>query len=152
MNRSKYFDYIEQKLCELAYRLEVRGGLNLLNLHLHSENFYLHLFNILFGWELENINVVNQNASAIDLIDKKNGIVIQVSSTATKQKIELALAKDLSIYKGYSFKFISISKDASHLRTQTYSNPHGLNFVPANPIRHYRTRGKESRAKSESKL
>jgi len=134
MNRSKYFDYIETKLSELAYRLEVRGGLNLLNLHLHSENFYLHLFNILFGWELKNLNAVDQNAAAIDLIDDKHKVIIQVSATATKQKIESALAKDLSKYKGYSFKFIAISKDAGDLRTKTFANPHGLIFSPANDI------------------
>lgn len=134
MNRSKYFDYIELKLGELAYRLEILGGLNLLNLHLHSENFYLNFFKTLFGWNLENLNTINQNAAAIDLIEKTNKIIIQVSATATKQKIESALAKDLSGYKGYSFKFISISKDASALRSKTFSNPHNLTFSPATDI------------------
>ena len=41
MNRSKYFDYIEEKLTVLAIRIEKRGKLNILNLHVHSENFYL---------------------------------------------------------------------------------------------------------------
>jgi hypothetical protein len=74
------------------------------------------------------------NAPAIDLIDTTNKIVVQVSATATKQKIESALAKDLSTYKDYSFKFISISKDAKNLRTKTFSNPHNLVFLPANDI------------------
>ena len=37
-------------------------------------------------------------------------------------------------YKGYSFKFISISKDAKNLRTKTFSNPHNLIFSPAEDI------------------
>jgi hypothetical protein len=72
--------------------------------------------------------------AAIDLIDTTNKIIIQVSATATKRKIESALAKDLSKYTGYSFKFISISKDASDLRAKTFSNPHNLVFSPANDI------------------
>ncbi len=134
MNRSTYFDFIESKLSLLATRIEVRGGLNILNLHLHSENFYLHFFKVLFGWELQNLNAMQQNAAGVDLVDTTNKIIVQVSATATKQKIESALAKDLSTYKGYSFKFISISKDAKKLRTKTFSNPHNLAFSPAEDI------------------
>jgi hypothetical protein len=130
MNRSHVFNYIEEKLSHLATRIEVRGKLNLLDLHLHSENFYLHFFNELFGWQLENLNTVKPNAEAIDLIDQVNKIVVQVSATATKAKVESALAKDLSAYAGYSFKFISISKDAGSLRTQAFLNPHKLAFDP----------------------
>ena len=134
MNRSKYFNTIEANLNILATRIESRGGLNILDLHLHSESFYLHFFNLLFGWELQNLNIVHQNVSGVDLIDNTNNLVIQVSATATKYKIESALAKDLSTYKNYSFKFISISKDAAQLRTQTFLNPHKLTFKPAEDI------------------
>jgi hypothetical protein len=134
MNRPKYFDFIESTLSLLATRIEMRGGLNILDLHLHSENFYLHFFNLLFGWELQNLNAVRSNAAGIDLVDTTNKIIVQVSATATKQKIESALAKDLSAFKEYSFKFISISKDAKGLRTIKYSNPHKLIFLPAEDI------------------
>lgn len=134
MYRSHHFNHIEEKLSHLATRIEVRGKLNILDLHLHSENFYLHFFNELFGWHLENLNVVKPNAEAIDLIDHRNKIVIQVSATATKAKVESALGKDLSGYKGYAFKFISISKDAGALRPLTFANPHGLTFDPLSDI------------------
>jgi uncharacterized protein YdcH (DUF465 family) len=86
--------------------------------------------NKLFDWQLENVNATKHNVEGIDLIDKESKIVIQVSSTATKQKIESALTKDLSAYSEYSFKFISISKDAAELRKQSYKNPHNLDFNP----------------------
>ncbi|MCW5206113.1 SMEK domain-containing protein [Desulfobulbus sp. F5] len=131
MKRLQLFNFIEDKLSYLAYRIEMRGGLNILDLNLHSENFYLHFLNLLFNWNLENINIVDVNSAGIDLIDAKNKIIIQVSATATKQKIESALSKELSTYNDYNFKFISISKDAKKLRTQTFSNPHNLTFLPA---------------------
>lgn len=135
MNRSKYFEYIDQKIHTLAHRIQTNGKLNILNLHLHSENFYLHFFNLLYGYELINLNSNTQNIEAIDLIDHKNKIIFQVSATCTKQKIESTLAKNIfKKYKGYRFKFISISIDATALRTKIFSNPHSIGFNPNNDI------------------
>lgn len=134
MTRQVYFNFIEEKLSLLATRIEIRGGLNLLDLNLHSENFYLHFFNLLFGWDLKNLNTIQQNAAGVDLVDTSNKIIVQVSATATKRKIEAALAKDLSKYNGYVFKFISISKEAKDLRSKTFSNPHNLTFLPNKDI------------------
>jgi len=135
MNRNLYFDYIEEKLHVLARRVETKGKLNLLDIHLHSENFYLNFFNLLYGFQLENLNSKLQNVEAIDLIDYTNKIIIQVSATCTKQKVESALEKKtLENYKNYTFKFISISKDASKLRNQTFKNPYSITFTPASDI------------------
>ncbi len=70
MNRSRYFDYIQEKLTALGVGIGVRGQLNILSYHVHSENFYRDFFNTLFGWKLENVNVTKkQNIEAIDLFD-----------------------------------------------------------------------------------
>ncbi len=115
----------------LATRINIKGKLNILNLHNHSEDFYLHLFNAIFDYNLVNLNANLQNVEAIDLIDQKNKIFIQVSATATKDKIEDSLKKDsLKKYSGYNFHFISISKEASDLRTKKYLNPHSISFNP----------------------
>mgnify|MGYP003292666238 CR=1 FL=1 len=135
MNRQSPFNYIEEHLIVLARRVETRGKLNILDLHLHSENFYRDFLNLLYGWNLENLNKVNQNVEAIDLIDNANKIVIQVSSTNTKKKIESALGKpSMAKYKGWSFKFVSIARSATYLRTKTFANPHSLNFSPTTDI------------------
>ena len=42
MNRSQYFNYIEREFSILATRLNARGGLNILDLNIYAENFYLH--------------------------------------------------------------------------------------------------------------
>jgi hypothetical protein len=134
MNRADYFNLIEGKLSWLSTRLEIRGRLNILDLNIHSENFYLNFLNLLFGWDLKNLNVVNPNAAGLDLVDITNKTIIQVSATATRQKVESALAKDLSAFKGFSFKFISISKDASELKHKVFLNPHNLTFTPVDDI------------------
>ena len=110
MNRSKYFDYIEEKLNTLAARIEIKGKLNILDLHLHSENFYRDLLNKLFNWKLKNINEFKPNTEAIDLICESNKLIIQVSATCTIEKIKTALNKKIiREYDDYHFKFISIS-------------------------------------------
>jgi len=128
------FNYIEERLNFLGYRIATRGMLNLLDLHVHMETFYLHFCNELFGWQLVSLNTTIQNAVAIDLIDHSNKLVIQVSATANKQKVESALASVPQHLFGYRFKFISISKDASSLRNKQFENPNGLQFDPLTDI------------------
>jgi hypothetical protein len=132
MNRPNYFNAIEEKLNFLAYRICQRGRLNILDFHGHSENFYQHLLNELYSWKVENENEIQQNVEAIDLIDHTNKFVIQVSATASKQKIDSSLSKNLiKSYKSYTFKFISIAENADKLRRKQFENPHGINFNPA---------------------
>jgi len=128
MERLSNFDFFEGSLSYLAFRINNRGRLNLLDINLHSETFYQHLCNLLFGWNLKNLNSEKPNAEAIDLIDEKNKILIQVSSTVSREKIQSTLDKDLTKLRGYNLKFISISKDAENLRKLTYNIPNGILF------------------------
>jgi hypothetical protein len=131
MVRNDNYKYIEEKLAILAHRINTNGKLNDMSLHLRSENFYMHFLNNLYGWKLENFNDTEHNAAAIDLICHENKIVIQVSSTNTKDKVEKSLAKDkIKDYLNYNFKFLSISKDAGELRSKTFVNKYGILFNP----------------------
>lgn len=131
MNRANYFNVIEERLNLLACRIVSRGRLNILDFHGHSENFYQFFLNEVYGWVVTNENDVKQNVEAIDLIDHKNKFVLQVSSTASKQKIESSLSKEsIKTFHGYTFKFVSIARDAGELRKESYKNPHGIYFNP----------------------
>lgn len=134
MNRMDYFNFIESRLSTLTTRIEMRGSVNLLDMHVHAETFYLYFLGLLFGWNLKNLNAFNPNAAGVDLEDAGNRIVVQVSATATKHKVESALAKAPSRCRGYFFKFISISRNAAQLRNKTFLNPLNLAFSPANDI------------------
>ena len=104
-------------------------------MHNSAENFYAHFFNILYTYNLQNLNKSSQNVEAIDLVDRDKKVVIQMSATTSKQKIETALSKDiLRDYSGYTFKFISISKDATNLRKKSYKNKFGITFNPKTDI------------------
>lgn len=135
MNRSAYFNYIEEKLNVLSCRVNSRGKLNILDLNLYCENFYMDLLNLVYGLCLQNLNTFSQNVEGIDLIDNVNKLIVQVSSTSTKQKIDSTLSKEIfKEYSGYSFKFISISKPADNLRKNNFKNPYNINFDAQNDI------------------
>jgi hypothetical protein len=134
MNRSRIFEACSLRLATLAAQVEMLGKLNVLNVHLHCEDFYAHLLNLVYRFDLKNINAVSQNADGFDLIDESARLLLQVSSTSTTQKVKSSLGKDLARYAGYGFRFMSISKDAAHLRSAVYPNPHGLIFDPKEHI------------------
>ena len=135
MKRSEYFNYIEEKLNFLSYRIKSRGKINLLDLNIHSETFFAELISYLLGYNLNNINQIKQNTEGIDLIDDKNKIIAQVSSTCTKQKIENSLTKEIfNDYPNFQFKFIAIVGDADKLKTGVYKNPNKALFKPSSDI------------------
>ena len=135
MNRSNYFNYIDEKLHILSSRISHRGKINLLELNIHSETFFAEVFSILFNVDLLNLNAIKQNSEAIDLIDEKNKIFIQVSSTCSKQKIDNSLAKSLlNNYPGYRFKFIAITGDGEKLRNKKFTPPNNIIFIPKEDI------------------
>lgn len=135
MNRSQYFNYIEQKLSALSSSIETRGKINLLDLNIYSETFFAEFINLLLNYNLKNINAIKQNIEGIDLIDNENKIIAQVSATCSKQKIESSLGKIfLKNYPDYRFKFIAIAGDASKLRSKSFKNPHSVIFLPSDDI------------------
>lgn len=137
MQRKNYFDYVEEKLAILSIRVKNRGKLNILGVHMHSENFYRDFINLLYGWSLENANNRLQNIEAIDLIDDNVKLIVQVSATATKTKINNSLSKkSIEEYakRGYTFKFVSIAENADQLRQQKYNNLYNIGFNPKKDI------------------
>lgn len=135
MNRSHFFNYIEENLSTLFFRIKTRGKINLLDLNIYSETFFANLINILLECDLKNINSIQQNCESIDLIDTHNKIIVQVSATCSKQKIENSLSKKiLKDYTQYVFKFIAISEDASKLKDTTFNNPYSIRFNPNDDI------------------
>lgn len=133
----QYLDLILKGLSELAYEVSWRGRLNLTDLHIMSEDFYAGFLNIVYGLSLRNTNITNQNSEGIDLEDDNAKIIIQVSSTCTKNKIEHSLNEIVKCcgYQGYHFRFLPlIVGAASYHKKQTYNVPSGITFNPKDDI------------------
>lgn len=131
----QYIDDIIGALTELACNISARGKLNLTDIHVLSEDFYAGLLNIVYDLHLKNINTVVSNAEAIDLVDDVAKIIIQVSATCSKKKIDHSLKEIPSKYAGYHFRFLPlIVGSASSQKKQIYSPPYGVVFDPKKDI------------------
>lgn len=131
MRTQEFYMKISKNLEILAHRIKSGGKLNILDLNIHAETFYRDLLNIMYDWNLKSANVLTANAEAIDLIDEEKKIVCQISSTATKQKIESTLKKNVMkdyAENGYKLKFVFIADDAKSLRSKSYQNPFKVPF------------------------
>ncbi|MBV7389602.1 SMEK domain-containing protein [Enterococcus sp. ALS3] len=133
MNRKFYYDYISEKIDLLSLRIKRNGKLNLLDLNVHSEVFFCGFLNGLFGYSLSTANDLTANAEAIDLVDDENHIVIQVTSTRTKNKINATLEKQTTkeyAEKQYNLKFLFMVGEVKNLKKQEFENIHKIDFTP----------------------
>lgn len=135
MNRDIYIKMINTLLNVLKGEIKESGKLNLLDVNVHAEDFYRDLLNIVSGWQLRNLNQWNQNAAGVDLWYEGGHIVVQVTSTATKDKIQSSIDKlSKDQFSGYRFKFLRINGDVRKLRKEVYATPEGIAFDPASDI------------------
>lgn len=141
MLRKNLFDNIKAKLTFLSMLITNGSSLNLLELNIHSENFYASLFNLIFDIHLQNVNTTTHNVASIDLIDNENKIFVQVTSNATKTKVENTLKKEiLKSYKDYTLLFIFLgSNDNINLIGKSYKNPHNIKFDSSKNIYNLKT-------------
>ncbi len=131
INRALNFFYISERLSTLSTLVKMSGKINVLSFHNHSENFYQYFLKILYDWDLVDLNTDQKSEEAIDLFCKDKKLIIQVSATATKAKIEDSIKKvNISKYSGYKFIFISITEDVKDLRKKTFFNPQEIIFDP----------------------
>jgi hypothetical protein len=80
------------------------------DLNIHAEQTSIPILNVVFGLELKNANQERKNYPAIDLIDEKERVAFQVTSTATSEKVISTLQKfiDNNLYEQYSTLYIYI--------------------------------------------
>ncbi len=132
MNRDIYVTKIKTLLNILKGEIKDSGKLNLLDINVHAEDFYRDLLNLIYCWQLQNMNQWNQNAAGGDLWYDDGKIVIQVSSTATKDKIQSSIDKlSAEQFAGYRFKFLRIDGDVIKLRKESYDTHDDIAFDPS---------------------
>jgi hypothetical protein len=79
MNRQDYQKSIINSLSWLSNEISMSNNLNFTDINIHSEYFYRDLLNLALGYHLDNINILEPNAAAIDLGDLNLKIAIQVT-------------------------------------------------------------------------
>jgi len=80
MGTSIYYGNLQRQLFTYKELVEQSNSLNLSNDAINAENLFCYFLNEVFGWNLINANKEISNQNSFDLIDKKKGIVVQVTS------------------------------------------------------------------------
>lgn len=88
MHRAQLLQGIIYRMTHLRVIVEQSNQLNLQDINVHAENFFRDLLNLAFDYDLQNINIVEPNATAIDLGCDSSRIAIQVTSTPDLSKIK----------------------------------------------------------------
>lgn len=86
LERQRAIEKITELLATLQSKVKLSNSINLTDTNIHAENFYRDFLNLIFDYDLKNINSEEPNAAAIDLGDEQNKIAFQVTSTSTLTK------------------------------------------------------------------
>ncbi|MCB0748811.1 MAG: SMEK domain-containing protein, partial [Ignavibacteriae bacterium] len=110
MTREEYLKQISNKLAIWQADIKLRGEINLYDSHIIAEYYVKELFNMFFGYDLENLNDSSKNFPGIDLGDQTQGVAVQVTATKTRAKIQGTLDKFIEnkLYKDYPHLYIFI--------------------------------------------
>jgi|BioPla2DNA2_1021312.scaffolds.fasta_scaffold12990_4 hypothetical protein len=96
LNSGKYKEFIVDKLAVLQAEISSLTRLGLYNENLHCEYLIKNILNIVYDWQLENLNTIIHNYPSIDLGDFTNRVAVQVTSTKSSRKVNETLYKFFS--------------------------------------------------------
>jgi hypothetical protein len=119
MNRQKSLNRIAELLSRFSNEVKMLNSASLYDINIHSENILIPLINEAFDLNLINANFDEEkNYSAVDLIDNKNRVSFQVTSSADNEKIKHTLNQFVKHerFNDYDILFIYIisEKQASY--------------------------------------
>lgn len=88
INKEIYLKNVAESLALLSKQVELLNAVNLYDINIIAEDFFVELLNLIFDYKFKNANIIEKNAPAIDLIDEENKISIQVTSDNSSTKIK----------------------------------------------------------------
>lgn len=88
----QYLNYIIEHLNIIRYELISKNKLNLTSDNIVLENFLRDLLNLVYNYNLENLNQLKKNFPGVDLGDESKKLGIQITSTPTSKKINSTLS------------------------------------------------------------
>lgn len=127
--RENILKNISKILAITRYDIEQRQILNDYSLNIHAENYFMEIFNFVYGLDLQNANFESKNISCIDLIDKKAKLAYQITTTRTKEKIKNTLqALKKPQYKGYKIRIYYLLEKANPNKDLDLEKEYNINL------------------------
>ena len=119
MNRQKSLTRIAELLGRFTNEVTILNKAGLYDINIHAETVLIPLLKLTHGLELANANFTEKgNFSAVDLIDNRNRVTFQITSTSDNEKIKHTLNQFIKHerYNDYDILFIYIigNKQASY--------------------------------------
>ena len=105
--RMDLLNQITRQLSVLATEIALENRSNRMTLNSDVEDIYCGFVNRLCGWELSNLNEEAQNFPGIDLADRKRGIAVQITASATGEKLKHTLKVFFKNNQDKQFKRLS---------------------------------------------
>lgn len=99
LKRGRYIGEIIDSLASLQQTVEFRTELGLTDLNKVCEDFFSQILSIAYGLQLENTNKDKPNYKGIDLVDKKQKTIVQITSRNDLEKIKESLQKASEVVK-----------------------------------------------------
>ncbi|MGL5027614.1 MAG: SMEK domain-containing protein [Shewanella oncorhynchi] len=135
MNKEISLKEIIYWLSHLSTSAKLGGKIHFFDLNIVAEDFYANLLNIVYDWNLKNLNHTDLNAVAVDLGDVRRKIAVQVTSNRSKSKIQ----KTLDNFDKYSMpkNFDTLKVVIIGSRTGDYPSlnvPSGMKFKGAEDV------------------
>lgn len=133
--REKYIADIIQRLSWVTATIEQQNSLNLYSINIHAETFFCGFLNVIFGYQLNNLNFSQKNTASIDLGDKMHRVAVQVTTEKTAKKIRETL--DGFVAGGYNRDYdrlviLIIGKKPKF--TTTFDSGNAFSFSKENDI------------------
>lgn len=93
MEKTERLQWIGDQLSAMIVKTRFRSMLRTYDHHILMEDVVCKLLNMVYGWELVNLNYQKKNHPGIDLGDDKNRIAVQVTSDKSRNKVVDTLRK-----------------------------------------------------------
>lgn len=137
----------------LSKYIEGLNSIHYFDINTSSEDFFKTILNMIYGYELENINIIDMNTCAIDLGDKKNRIAIQVTSDGSSAKIKYTIQKfiEKKLYEQYDTLHVFVITQKQQSYTTKFDTCGKFNFNTRD-IMDYKDIVKEINKKEDKEL
>lgn len=125
LKRELLIKEITHHITHLSASVEVLGTQHFFDLNIAAEYFFQRLLNLVYGYDLVNLNHSQLNAAAIDLADQNIGLAVQVTSDRRAPKIQKTLDKFVKHGLGTTYnslKILIIGKRTGNYGTVTVSS------------------------------
>ncbi len=88
MNSKALLNNLSTKLSILSEKVAIENSVADFSLNIFLENTFIKILNVTYDYALVNPNHIDKNFPAVDAIDTENGVMVQITSTFSKAKIE----------------------------------------------------------------